>query len=94
LDKYHATIFLDEIKGKFKGAVKRSIEDAIYLYGEVSVRCNLLKTRFPYEQPRELLSDSESEETIAILKEISALEKDALTHLMKIRHEIMNELVL
>ncbi|WP_167747023.1 hypothetical protein [Cohnella luojiensis] len=62
--RYHATIFLGEMKGKFTGPVKQSIEDALSLFGEVSVKCNLLKATFPYEQPRELLSDSEREETI------------------------------
>jgi hypothetical protein len=85
--RYHATIFLCEMKHKFNGSVNQSIEDAISLYREISERCNLLKTRFPYEQPRELLSDAEREETIEILKEISALEKDALVQLMKIQHE-------
>lgn len=86
--RYHASIFLGEMKDKFNGPAVQLIEDAIQLYGEISARCNILKTRFPYEQPRELLSDKERKETLEILKEIAALDEDALTRLKMINKDI------
>jgi hypothetical protein len=82
--RYHAIVFLGEIKDRFTGQAKQSIEEAIHMYGEVSARFSVLKNRFPYEQPRELLSDMERAEIIAILKEINELEKSALTLLTRL----------
>lgn len=79
--RYQATLFLADIKDKFNGKLKQSANEAISTYTEISSRCNNLKNRFPYEQPRELFNETEREDIIAILKEISLLERKALTYL-------------
>ncbi|BBH24347.1 hypothetical protein Back11_56920 [Paenibacillus baekrokdamisoli] len=79
--RYQAILFLADIKDKLNGKLKQSVDEAIMTYTEISSRCNTLKSRFPYEQPRELFNDTETEDIIAILREISMLERKALTYL-------------
>jgi hypothetical protein len=82
--RYHAKVFLMEMKDKFTTKSKQSIEEAIRIYDEISSRANILKNNYPYEQPRELFSNAEKEEMIPILREISLLERKALTYLKEI----------
>jgi hypothetical protein len=82
--RYHAKLFLMEMKDRFTTKSKQSIVEAIRIYEEISSRANILKNKYPYEQPRELFSNAEKEEMIPILREILLLERKALTFLKEI----------
>lgn len=80
----HAKLFLKEIQDKLDEKAKLLVEEAITVYSEIGSEANILKTKYPYEQPRELFKDAEREELVAKLRVMLILEKRALLLLKKL----------
>ncbi|TCZ79311.1 hypothetical protein E0485_05455 [Paenibacillus albiflavus] len=66
----HALNFLNEIKDIASGQFPSLIDEALEVYSNIAERYNLLLQKFPYEQPRELMIDTDRNECIKIMKEL------------------------
>jgi hypothetical protein len=84
----HAVLFLLEVKDSVYGLSSMLIDEVLEVYKKITEIYKALVHKFPYEQPREPISDDDRKESIESINKLMHFEEQAYEILKRIYKEI------